>query len=264
MIHRDFVALTDAAWIQKAAEARRLVLSEYAQAKAEKRDPDKKIFKDSIWGDLKDLLKEVFKQKCGYCEAHFDHVSFGAVEHYRPKRRVDEVGADGKVRPLAGHRGYYWLAYEPSNLLPSCDRCNGPGGKMNLFPLEGSEQRVFDPNESLDRERPLLLNPYKDQPGEHLVFDGKNGTVGALTLRGERSIQVYRLDREARSTKRQEAQEFLRLRLKEKLSSTDLAGMQEEIRNTYGGDGEFSASLCAQIGPTKDFVKKLSDLFASA
>jgi hypothetical protein len=39
------------------------------------------------------------------------HIEPGEVEHYRPKRRVDVVDADGKRTVVDGHRGYYWLAY---------------------------------------------------------------------------------------------------------------------------------------------------------
>ncbi len=54
---------------------------------------------ESIWGDLKDFLFDLFDQHCAYCECDLLADSFGAVEHYRPKNAV---------RGVADHPGYYW------------------------------------------------------------------------------------------------------------------------------------------------------------
>jgi hypothetical protein len=110
------------------------------------------------WGDLKDHLITLFFGKCGYCEAPFAAVSFGDVEHYRPKGKVDE---DKK------HKGYYWLAYEPTNYLPACQICN-EAVKKDHFPIKGT--RAYSENDPLGNEDPLLINPYLDAYEEHLEF----------------------------------------------------------------------------------------------
>lgn len=169
-------------------------------------------FSSEVYGALKPALLAHFSNKCAYCESRFDHVAFGDVEHYRPKKRVDEDDA-------AGHPGYFWLAYNPSNLLPACQICN-TREKRCRFPIAGT--RVSDPQDDLDQEQPLLLNPYVPQdflrpqdevsaePGTilaavsvHLAFVFEiddddltpTGVVRASTDRGEKSIEVYGLNR---------------------------------------------------------------------
>lgn len=111
-----------------------------------------------VWADLKEHLITLFYGKCGYCEAPFIAVSFGDVEHYRPKGRVDE---DER------HKGYYWLAYEPTNYLPACQLCNEPA-KRDHFPIRGT--RAYSESDPLDNEDPLLINPYRDAFEDHLEF----------------------------------------------------------------------------------------------
>lgn len=141
-------------------------------------------FTDAVWGDLKQHLFELFHGKCAYCESRVLHVDYGDVEHYRPRGRVEED---------ATHPGYWWLAYETENLLPSCGLCNGPGGKWDQFPLDGGEH-VRAPG-SLAGEQPLLLNPYEpEHPRTHLRFLPRGGVEGR-TPRGERTIEICGLRR---------------------------------------------------------------------
>ena len=258
MVHRDFVRPADAGWFKKARAAKRALLAEYARAEAEQRDPDPKIFRPSLWGELKEHLKAVFKRKCAYCEAHFDHVDFGDVEHYRPKKRLDEIDEQGNHELVDGHRGYFWLAYSPRNLLPSCKLCNGPGGKMNLFPLEDPTKRVFRPGGRLREESPLLLNPYKHYPEEDLEFQDE-GFVEAITDRGAMSLEVYRLNRGPLVKKRKEAQEYRRLRLWDMFSKENDSGMMDEIETIYAGEVEYSASVRAEIEPFLNRIEKVAD-----
>jgi hypothetical protein len=110
------------------------------------------------WGKLKQHLIDMFHGKCGYCEALFATTSFGDVEHYRPKGRVSED---------KNHKGYYWLAYNPTNYLPACQLCNEPA-KRDHFPIDGI--RASSEGDALEAEVPLLLNPYTDCYEEHLEF----------------------------------------------------------------------------------------------
>lgn len=152
-------------------------------------------FDSKIWAELKWHIFGLFFNKCAYCECKVLPGAFGDVEHYRPKGKVDEDEE---------HPGYYWLAYDITNLLPSCEPCNRARAKMNHFPVEGRHARA--PQE-LAAEQPLLLNPYDRtvNPFEHLKF-GAAGEV--LTNRGsskgENSRIFYHLNRpnlsEARRT----------------------------------------------------------------
>ncbi len=159
-------------------------------------------FKPAIWGEVKDYLIKLFNRKCAYCESKFSHIAFGDVEHYRPKK-----GVTGNAQ----HKGYYWLAYHLRNLFPSCERCNRGGAKMNNFPVD-ADSYIYRHDENLDKENPLLLNPYDDYPDEDdlkfapPVKGTPLGTVTHKSKKGEISIKIYKLDREDLNTERSQEQ----------------------------------------------------------
>jgi hypothetical protein len=146
-------------------------------------------FPGELWTELKSLIFVLSHGKCAYCEAFVRDVSKGDVEHYRPKAPVP--GEDD-------HRGYFWLAYDESNYLPACPECN-TSGKGRKFPVAG--QRAVAPADDLSLEKPLLLNPFEPgfDPTAHLSYavgrDPSAGSVRGLTLRGETSTKVYKLNR---------------------------------------------------------------------
>ena len=223
------------AWSLKAAEATREIVEKWEQNGT----VTTADFKNNIWSDLKRwLLANVFHGKCAYCEVHIAQArQSGDAEHYRPKGAVNRrlPGRTGlpRVRVKApdgseiDHPGYFWLAYNWRNLLPSCRRCNSEDGKKNQFPVTGdrhvflvaltdaeaaaiapqpipcatSPGYYFLPPAELDRrEKPLLLHPcYGDDPREHLKF-GTKGIEAAKELAdgepsplGLSSIDVYNL-----------------------------------------------------------------------
>ena len=140
-------------------------------------------FRSAVWGLLKQHLFDLSGGRCAYCEAKVQHVDYGDVEHYRPKSAVKEDPT---------HPGYYWLAYETTNLLPSCGLCNKAPGKLDQFPVQGT--RVIAPHLPLQNERPLLFNPYQEDPRAHLRFLA-NGDVVKRSEQGERMIAICRLRR---------------------------------------------------------------------
>ncbi|HLC17234.1 MAG TPA: hypothetical protein VJL89_13515 [Thermodesulfovibrionia bacterium] len=98
-----------------------------------------------------------FHGKCAYCECYITNFQRGDIEHFRPKLAV----TDKNDNPIQ-HPGYYWLAYDWQNLLPSCQICNQPSkigdkkiGKHNRFPVNGNHART--PAEVKD-EKPLLIH----------------------------------------------------------------------------------------------------------
>jgi uncharacterized protein (TIGR02646 family) len=139
-------------------------------------------FKDRIWKGLRDHLFDLFAGKCAYCETSPRAGIPGDVEHFRPKHRPKDD---------ADHPGYYWLAYDPQNLLPTCESCNRNPGKARQFPIAGKRAGPADP---LDDELPLLVHPIHDDPSEHFEFV-ESGQVAALTERGEASAMTYGLNR---------------------------------------------------------------------
>jgi len=174
------------------------------------------------------LLEFVFNEKCAYCERKMiKNKEQAAAEHYRPKLAVKlmkskggrSVFAPGMDGAPTKHPGYFWLALDWRNIVPSCAGCNALKGKLNQFPVSenycyavrltdqeiaaideeptpipGHSQLYFLGFKELNRrERPLLLHPYFDDPSEHLSFD-PNGTVTGLDDKGEISIAVLNLD----------------------------------------------------------------------
>lgn len=193
-----------AGWRERARKARNKLIKEYEETKVTS-EPDPKI-----WADLKDtFLRDVFCDKCAYCEAIIPKANFPAhVDHYRPKKRVKEKGTEVE------HPGYFWLAYEWYNLLLVCHNCNSghseivdgrkvPNtGKGDEFPISGL--RVSAPSENPNTwrdelreiEKPLLLNPYDDTPESYISF-GKAGVPFPINNdpRAVATIRVYHLDR---------------------------------------------------------------------
>ena len=142
--------------------------------------------------EVKDELDQIFHGKCAYCESAYAATHPVDVEHYRPKGPVDGV---------VGHPGYWWLAADWENLLPSCIDCNRKrgqitpqpmdwslltlnntygfdhskemqSGKQSAFPLAPGSVHVADGSvpAQLDAEARLLLDPTRDAPGDHIGF----------------------------------------------------------------------------------------------
>lgn len=159
---------------------------------------------DGLYKKYKAYLLVVFNDKCAYCESLITDTQPGDVEHFRPKGRV--VGPDFK--PIKAkyrkwgeidHPGYFWLAYDWDNLLPSCIDCNRyrrhdaeGAGKADRFPVEDEILRARLPGQER-RERALLINPCKIDPSEHLEFlpDGK---IEAKTPAGSETLAIFGLN----------------------------------------------------------------------
>lgn len=173
-------------------------------------------FEFKIYKGAKTALKELFDNKCGYCEIDYGGAA-SDVEHFRPKGGIDYV-INGELKKHS--EGYYWLAADWENLIYSCQHCNrgethdhqleitGPitsrvSGKANYFPLSDETKRLkaCDP---INGEEPfrLLLDPCRDNPQQHLRFH-KDGFVTAklidknntLSPQGQASIRHYGLSR---------------------------------------------------------------------
>ncbi|NJL27205.1 MAG: hypothetical protein HC897_04605 [Thermoanaerobaculia bacterium] len=138
-----------------------------------------------------------FYGKCAYCEAPVADYQHGDVDHFRPKAGV----TDEHDRPVP-HPGYYWLAYDWRNLLPTCTRCNQPAenggqkiGKHMRFPVEGSH--ALRPAE-VASEKPLLIHPGSDRPEDdparHLRVNAMTGLMAHTSERGRLCIEIFGLN----------------------------------------------------------------------
>lgn len=183
----------------------------FEKAKASPAQPgavDPGIYADTR---VKAALEQLFHDKCAYCETKITAPSDWDVEHFRPKGRVAE---------RRDHAGYYWLAYDWSNLFPSCQHCNQrrkdsprwgdlryaeAGGKEDQFPLEDEGTRAMVPGANQKREKRLLLDPCHDHPEDHLRY-AMGGQIVAVAgdLKGEVSIKVFHLARRRLRVARQD------------------------------------------------------------
>lgn len=113
---------------------------------------------DSVWNfeELKLALLSTSHGKCAYCECELSTESkYVEVEHYLNKKQ------------------YPTKVVEWENLLPSCKRCNGSKGKH-------------------DTAAEPILNPYEDDPRQHLAF--RLYRLGSSSQLGESTLEVLNLN----------------------------------------------------------------------
>ena len=117
--------------------------------------------------EVKKALKQMCFRKCVYCESHITHVSYGHIEHYKPKSSYPE------------------LCFEWNNLLLGCAVCNGKQYKGDKFPL--------------NREGGPFINPCNEGPDDffEFEFDPNTGTANVIpkNIRGETTEKEVALNR---------------------------------------------------------------------
>jgi hypothetical protein len=204
-------------WKAKARRARDKALQDPAPGKSRE-------FDSEIWGALKRYLFSLFDDKCAYCETKPLAGAWGDVEHFRPKKKVEEDPA---------HPGYYWLAYDLDNLFPCCQRCNQARGKLNHFPVSGI--RAKTPDDELGAEAALLLNPYQDEYRAHLKFHTYDpagftpATASGVNPKGDMSVRIYNLNRQELVTERRATIESFRIKLEMAAIHKTLRQVKEEV-----------------------------------
>lgn len=139
---------------------------------------------------VKRVLKAAQHDKCCFCESKISHIAYGDVEHFRPKAGFRQHPADPLARP-----GYYWLAYEWSNLYLACQMCN-QRFKKNTFPLRDAGRRCRNHRGDLAQEEPLFLDPGAVDPEEHIEFAAEQPVAKHGSLAGETTIEALGLRRE--------------------------------------------------------------------
>jgi len=187
-IKKDFSSLP-----AKLLASNRLTLVLDSIATKNKHAFNSKVYRDATLESLTTL----YNSKCAYCETDTEAGAPMQVEHYRPKAKVTEDSV---------HTGYYWLAYEWSNLILSCSKCNNK--KRNRFPISGV--RISCPQLHIDGhplpeytlanslpftiEGALLLHPEIDDVENQFIFQ-PNGQIQALNPKAEFTIKVCGLNR---------------------------------------------------------------------
>lgn len=136
---------------------------------------------DTLYGkeDVRQQLMVDQDKKCAYCEKTLVDEQ-RHVDHYRPKSL------------------YYELAFTWDNLVGACWACNKD--KSYQFPLDDEAKRFTD------REIPLLINPYLEDPSEYIAFHEevavpKKGLTGLKLKKAEKTIELL-LKRDALENRR--------------------------------------------------------------
>lgn len=215
------------------------------------------IKKHGSWGALKNWLAKASNYKCWYCESKSYRAPFD-VDHFRPKLGVTIDGVK-----LAGHSGYWWLAYEWSNFRLSCQRCNRPekaggpiaSGKANEFPLFSEANRCATPVGLIQNEICKLLDPCNQADCE-LLAHGIDGEVKPAAKfgsweyeRADYTIKQLSLNNWDAPKSKREKWQLLDLLIK-------LVGNQPDVFDlvvaNLDRDQEYSMYLRASIGSHRD------------
>ncbi len=224
-------------------------------------------FVEKLWKKLRVHVVWLFHNKCAYCQIYLGtDIDYCQVEHYRPKGAID-----GKP----GHPGYWWLAYEPTNYLPSCKICNGYI-KENQFPMmEGSEnfaaftvdlQDEFAPvdlYQGLGQEQPVIINPYQEDPSDYLDFVPVCPNLGSASPgagpdnsgiaipKNDRALKVIDLMKLNKNTmlvnRRRKAQQNVLSSLTQALSTVNGQALRRIIQDIKEGNQEFYSAAKAEV-----------------
>lgn len=186
-IDRSSVPAPDSLIGGTAEERRQAAIEHFGRAEAKRQQRRFDFTLKFAHPALGESLRALFRDKCAYCEkrVNFDKTGVAFLDRFRPVSGI--IGANGKVAA----DGYWWLAFEWSNMYGCCAMCNRAKGSR--FPVSGSRVTYKD-RDAIGREKPLLLDPCADDPDEHLLFHD-DGKVSGLTERGRTTVELFALNR---------------------------------------------------------------------
>ncbi|NQU72974.1 MAG: hypothetical protein HQ514_20670 [Rhodospirillales bacterium] len=209
-------------------------------------------FKSGIYGakSVKNKLISLQHGKCCFCESKIRHVSHGDVEHFRPKKGYRQESGDELGRP-----GYYWLAYDWSNLFLACQMCN-QRHKGNLFPLATPASRAISHNDNVVDENPEFLHPEDDDPESHISFREHVAINVDEGSRGRVTINALGLNRPELRERRRERFEMLAVLYHVRDDQNVAAAVRSDaaafINRSRNGDSEYAAMARAAVD--RDFA----------
>jgi uncharacterized protein (TIGR02646 family) len=219
-------------------------------------------FNSGIYGakSVKNALQKAQHGKCAFCESEVSHIAYGDVEHFRPKAGYRPGPSNPLVRP-----GYYWLAYEWTNLLFCCQLCN-QRFKGNQFPLIDDMQRAKSHHDDIKNEQPLFIHPAIDDPSDFLEFDEHYLCAIDDNVRGKATIEALGLNRDKLVEKRGDALTKLKLLIKfrdhilsaiiEKSTPElvhHLTEIEEHLSHCTSDSGEYAAMVRAVLRAVSGF-----------
>ncbi len=219
----------------------------------EKFDFEKSSYKHP---DVKKKLIRDQNGKCAFCEQNIVSVSYGDVEHFRPKGGYSQNTIDYLHKP-----GYYWLATDWDNLMLVCQICN-QRNKKNLFPLLNPERRALCHHDNINLEKPFFINPYKENPTQLIGFRKEVAYGKDKRHRGKKTIESIGLNRTDLSGDYkdllEERRDYLAIieqsyKISKKapggyLSKKDIQEAKEIVENSRNKNSRFSSMIIENCG----------------
>lgn len=234
----------------RGAKKRAALLAAYDAAPAEYDARRQKLtFDGALYGhsSVKRALVDAQHGKCCFCESKTG--MDGDVEHYRPKAAFSQAKRGRIEGP-----GYYWLAYEWSNLLLCCAICN-QRFKRSLFPLADASKRARSHRHHVTHEEPLFIDPAAQDPEEHISFRQEIPFPVGGSRSGKASIEALGLDREILNERRRDRLKHLQILVDlvemEPTASAELIPLIEKARilldECTGDAAEFAGMARAAV-----------------
>lgn len=256
-------------WVQKCYGATQQLFDNYQSGK--------EIKIHTLYSEQKDKFHgKPFYGKCAYCETNIPVSSPDYVEHFRPKRGVRNI--DNEIIMIencsgeeVAHPGYIWLAYDWTNLLPTCWKCNtwhidrqsGQNiGKGNRFPVTNG-YAIYPGDEVNENE--LLINPMVDDPSEHIEIDD----LGIIhnkedSLRGQTVIDLFGLNIRdeliiARKAEYDNIKRRIKLHILMDETESNYTKEHEEIKNIQDGSKPYTLAARKAIN---DEYERISNILS--
>ncbi len=202
-------------WTNVLLQARaREIATPNAETKRSRENAEKKYNHEKI----KNALKSIFCDKCAYCESKIAHVSFGDIEHFRPKALYPE------------------LCFEWTNLLLACGVCNN--NKLAQFPTTEDER---------------LVDPTHEAPDDFFDFeyDGYAQLANVLpkNSRGEKTESIIKLNRpDLLRVRSSEIKKIVALAIFAKNGNPDAAALIQECCLSSSHYAAFSRVIARNYG----------------
>jgi uncharacterized protein (TIGR02646 family) len=216
-------------------------------------------FNSDVYADVsvKQLLIDAQHSKCCFCERKVG--IDGDVEHFRPKGACRQDESHALIKP-----GYYWLAYEWSNLMLACGPCN-QRYKRSFFPLCNPRSRAKCHSDDITVERPLLIDPTVEDPNRFIGFRGEIPYAKRGSARGARTISITGIDRAPATEDRREHLEKVKLiieiynKLLRKCEGPELREVRDKLKafitDATSSRAEYSSATKASVSNGFEFIQ---------
>ncbi len=246
MIHIDRSGhIPDATWITRADNLTKSLLAA-PDASARNVIIDNN---EILWGELKDFLLGISKNKCWYSEAKDSYAHYH-VDHFRPKKEA--IGIDKK-----GKGGYWWLAFQWTNYRV----CGGAGNVRKGAKFAVRSHKANQPDEAIEDEIIYFLDPCEEEDVLKVTFN-ESGEMTSITPSGwdservQYTIEGLNLNFKILKEKRKDTWSKCSTLLKE----TQNLMTQNELIPSSSKRGEIKE----KIRQLKELVKSTSEFSATA